>query len=94
MSNDQEHGEVIRIDRRPWEEFADTKLLWWINRTLHLFGWAIVIVEQDGKIIDAYPARHTFNGFSDKVNDQGYKALRRNFGILRDDPRKKNAEKT
>jgi hypothetical protein len=23
-----------------WREFADAGLFWWINRGLHLFGWA------------------------------------------------------
>lgn len=28
-----------KVEERTWEEFIDSKLLWWVNRSLHLFGW-------------------------------------------------------
>lgn len=45
------------IRKKTWEEFRDTGLFWFINMILHAFGWAIVLVKDDGKIIDVYPAR-------------------------------------
>ena len=63
------------IDKRTWEEFKDTKLLWFINTILHAFGWAIAIEMEDGVVTDVYPARVTFRGFSEKSNTEGYIGL-------------------
>lgn len=63
------------MNKRTWEEFKDTKLLWFINTILHAFGWAIVIEMEDGVITDVYPARVTFRGFSEKSNAEGYIGL-------------------
>ncbi len=64
------------IDRKEWQEFKDTKLLWWVNRILHTFGWAIVLqVEEDGKISDVYPARVKFRGFSKDIETNGFIGL-------------------
>lgn len=60
------------IERKTWEEFRDCKMLWWINMILHTFGWAIVIDMEDGKIINAYPARVKFRGFDEQNNTDGY----------------------
>jgi hypothetical protein len=64
------------VQRKTWEEFRDSKLLWWINRSLHIFGWAIVVqVEEDGTISDAYPARVKFRGFDEKNETEGFIGL-------------------
>jgi hypothetical protein len=64
------------IERKTWEEFRNVQLLWWVNRTLHLFGWAIVVVvESDGCISDVYPARVKFRGFEEKHESEGFKIL-------------------
>lgn len=64
------------IDRRTWKEFKDNKLLWWVNRTLHLFGWAIVLEQnENGDITCAYPARVTFRGFSEQSEETGFMEL-------------------
>ncbi len=61
------------VDKKTWEEFRNSGLLWWINMILHTFGWAIVINTNDKKeIIDAYPARVKFRGFGEKNNTEGY----------------------
>jgi hypothetical protein len=31
------------IQKATWKEFRRSGLLWWINRSLHLFGWAIAV---------------------------------------------------
>lgn len=63
------------VERKSWEEFRDTKLLWFVNTILHAFGWAIVIEKDNGMIKDVYPARVKFRGFTPEVNTQGYIGL-------------------
>ena len=61
------------VEKKTWQEFKNSGLLWWINMILHTFGWAIVIeVEEDGSISNAYPARVKFRGFDEKNNTDGY----------------------
>lgn len=84
------HVERQTIERRPWEELRSSGLLWWINRTLHLFGWVIVLeCEEDGSVAYAYPARTIFRGFSPDVEDSGFRSLTeylsREAGALLDD---------
>ena len=64
------------ISRKTWEEFRETGLLWWINTQLHLFGWALV-VEQDenNNTVDTYPARVKFRGFGSNQVEKGYQIL-------------------
>ena len=75
------------IEKRSWEEFKNSKLLWWTNRTLHLFGWAIVYsLDKDDNIIEVYPARVTYRGFTGNVEVDGYlkltKYLNKNINAL------------
>lgn len=63
------------IERKTWEEFRNSGLLWWINRGLHLFGWAIIVtIPMDNKnnIIDVYPARVKFRGFDCDTETEGF----------------------
>lgn len=60
------------IEEKSWKEFRESGLLWFINRTLHLFGWAIVLEFEDDEIIRAYPARVKFRGFSEDIESDGY----------------------
>lgn len=64
------------IEKRDWEEFQKVGLLWFVNRLIHLFGWAIVYdIDEDGKIKEVYPARCRFRGFNNNVEDEGFKLL-------------------
>lgn len=65
------------LSPKTWKEFQDSGLLWWINRTLHLFGWAIVLEVDDetGEVKRAYPARSRFRGFGPVDDDEGFKKL-------------------
>lgn len=64
------------IERRPWREFVNARLLWWVNRTLHLFGWVIIIQEEiDGTITDVYPARTKYRGFPEEAESEGFETL-------------------
>lgn len=63
-------------ERRTWKEFYDNGLLWWVNRALHLFGWVIVVAEEeDGSVSEAYPARTTYRGFSEDDEAKGFVRL-------------------
>lgn len=65
-----------RVRKKTWKEFRETKLLWWINRILHTFGWAIVVImTEDGSITDAYPARVKYRGFEEKDEEEGFIGL-------------------
>jgi len=66
------------IEKKTWQEFRDSKLLWWVNRTLHLFGWAIVYdvdPEDYNKVMDVYPARVKFRGFAEHSESTGFTGL-------------------
>lgn len=64
------------IEKKTWKEFQDAKLLWWVNRLLHTFGWALVLdVEADGEIYSVYPARVKFRGFDEKSETAGFIGL-------------------
>ena len=65
------------IYKKTWDEFRRIGLLWWVNRTLHLFGWAIVFdFGKDKKTIkEVYPARCKFRGFGGKSEAKGFKNL-------------------
>jgi len=62
-----------------WDDFAAAGLFWWVNRALHLFGWALVREmdsdEPDAKVLRVYPARCRFRGFSEDVEADGFVRL-------------------
>lgn len=68
------------INKKTWDEFRATGLLWLVNTILHVFGWAIVVDadkdENDNIVIKtAYPARVKCRGFCEEINDRGYKNI-------------------
>ena len=63
------------MERKTWDEFSKTGLLWWINRTLHLFGWAIVFQHDNNKIVEVYPAKVNYRGFSEGSETVGFTRL-------------------
>lgn len=75
----------VRVDRKTitpetWQAFRDCGLLWWVNRGLHLFGWAIVLeFGNGGEFIAAYPARTIFRGFDEQSETNGFRALTRHI---------------
>lgn len=66
------------MDKKPitpksWDEFRDSGLAWFINQTLHVFGWTICFVTDDaGKAISCHPARTMYRGFTDADQEEGY----------------------
>jgi len=64
------------IEKRSWKEFQDAGMVWWINRIIHLMGWAIVLeFDEDGKYVSAYPVRCKFRGFAEESETKGFKKL-------------------
>jgi len=64
------------LEKRSWDEFQSAGLLWFVNRFLHLFGWALVVsVDDNDKVIDCYPAHCKFRGFTQDVEEAGFKKL-------------------
>lgn len=62
------------VTKISWEEFRESKMLWWINMILHTFGLVIVteVEDETGKIVNVYPARTKFRGFNEENNTAGY----------------------
>ena len=64
------------MNKKTWKEFRESGLLWFVNSILHMFGWSIVVeINDNGDIVNAYPARVKFRGFSEDVNSIGYKKV-------------------
>lgn len=64
------------VERKSWDEFRESGLLWLANRALHVFGWAIVVVvDEDNKPVEAYPARVKFRGFDPESEDEGFRKI-------------------
>ena len=60
------------IEEKSWDEFLNTGLLWFINRTLHLFGWAIAVDYKNGEVVKAFPARVKFRGFDYETEGKNF----------------------
>lgn len=63
------------IEKKSWEEFRATGLLWFVNTILHLFGYAICYEFEKGKVTNVYPARVNFRGFGETYNTEGYQKV-------------------
>lgn len=64
------------IERKTWEEFRSTGLFLFINHFLQIFGWSICLdFDDNGNIIDCFPARSKFRGFSEDVETKAFKNI-------------------
>ena len=68
------------IRKMSWRAFQESGMLWFVNRILHTFGWAICL-EVDKKdmrkVLDAYPAKCRFRGFAAKSEEKGFRRVSR-----------------
>jgi hypothetical protein len=61
------------INKKSWTEFQEAGMLWFANRILHMFGWAIILEkEDDGSVSNVYPARVKFRGFGANVETENF----------------------
>jgi len=66
------------VTEKSWENFRKTGMLWFVNRVLHVFGWAIALEMDEknkNKVIRAFPARVKYRGFDYKTEDKGFKNI-------------------
>lgn len=63
------------VNEKSWQEFRESGLFWFINTTLHVFGWALVAEFEDKELTRVYPARVKFRGFAEGINTDGYKKV-------------------
>ncbi len=66
---------------KSWKEFRDSGALFAANTFLHFFGWCITVEMQSDEIINVYPTRTKFRGWSAASNDSGFQKL---HAFLRD----------
>ena len=69
---------MAELERRSWTEFKEAGLVWWVNRTLHLFGWCIVFEFDEGDFT-VYPARTDRRGFPSDTEARGFRKLTRHL---------------
>jgi hypothetical protein len=68
------------IGKSNWEEFCNSGLLWFVNRMLAVFGWAIVVTpNEDGSIVEVYPSRLKFDGYEADIEADSSKFLCNNI---------------
>lgn len=60
------------LEKKTWEEFRNTGLLFFVNSFLHIFGWAICLDFEDDKLIGVYPSRCKYRGFDNEIVSSSY----------------------
>jgi hypothetical protein len=70
---------VVSTEQEALRAFIDTGLLWFINRTLHVFGYALCYKEDEetGVLSSLYVSRVTYRGFEMEAEDDGYERVAR-----------------
>lgn len=62
-------------EEQAWLDLRDAGLLWWINRSLHIVGWAIEYVFDAGRLIRVTPRRVKYRGFGRNAEELGFQML-------------------
>ena len=86
MLVDVEHEEVKPSDEQAvmspedaqrWEDFRSRDgLLWWVNRSLTIFGYALVArYDEEGRLFAVAPERVPYRGFSLESEEHGFMRL-------------------
>ena len=64
------------VTKKSWQDFRETGLFLFINSILHAFGWAIVVeVDESDNVVNCYPARVKFRGFSEADTSEAHKKI-------------------
>jgi|2_EtaG_2_1085320.scaffolds.fasta_scaffold228595_2 hypothetical protein len=64
-------------EEKTWEEFRDSGLGWFINMTLHAFGWSLCFESDENGIRRVFPARTTWIGFSEEDNEISHEKFKK-----------------
>lgn len=69
----------MSVQESTWNDFQDLGLLWWVNRGLHVFGWAILFEQnlETGEVLRVYPARVEWRPFGPDHEAEGFRKIRR-----------------
>lgn len=68
--------QIPNLVEASWEDFQSAGLIWWVNRALHLFGWALAYEsDAEGRVIRVFPARCRYRGFPEDVEAKGFQQL-------------------
>lgn len=56
------------VNKKTWDDFRNSGLLFYINTILHFMGWAIVVeVDTETKLVtNCYPARVKYRGWDEQ----------------------------
>jgi hypothetical protein len=67
-----------------WTRFRNAGLLWWVNRSLHMFGWSLVAMvdESSGEVVSVEPRQVGYRGFSREAEEEGFAKLTRHMGEM------------
>lgn len=66
----------LPYERKDWTVFRATGLFHFVNSFLHIFGWVIVVdMDSTGRVLDVYPARTSYRGFSEESNTLAYERV-------------------
>lgn len=60
------------MEKKTWNDFKETGLLSFVNRFLHIFGWALVFEMVNDEVKNVYPARVKFRGFEGDSSQDEY----------------------
>lgn len=73
-------GKKKMLKKASWRAFQESGMLWFVNRILHTFGWAICLEvdkKDQRKVLGAYPAKCRFRGFTAECEDRGFRRVSR-----------------
>ncbi len=63
-------------NKADWNKFRESGLLWFVNRSLYLFGWVLVyVMDEAGDLVTVFPTRTKYRGFTEEAEDKGFKDL-------------------
>ena len=67
--------EKVIWEASTWEAFRKAGMLWFVNRILHVFGWALAIQEVDNELVKIYPVRTNVLGFDEAIDEKHRKRV-------------------
>lgn len=69
----------MSYEKKSLDDFRETGLFLLANQFLHIFGWVLVIEEDDAGNQIMFPARTTYRGFSEESQTRAYQRIARHM---------------